>query len=71
MKRFYACTQYSYNTSTTTYLKSVCQQLQEIAQLVMVTGLSPNTPSSYLLISSMIRFENFVVVMINHVGGTD
>ena len=39
-KRFHARTQYYYNTSATTYLKSVCQQLQEITQLVMVTGLS-------------------------------
>ena len=30
LERFYAFTQYSYNTSTTTYLKSVGQQLQEI-----------------------------------------
>ena len=32
-KRFYACTQYSYNTSTTTDLNSACQQLHEITQL--------------------------------------
>ena len=31
-KSFHACKQYSYNTSATKYLKSVCQQLQEIRQ---------------------------------------
>ena len=34
-----ACTQYSYNTSATTYLKSVCQQLQEITQLTKFAAL--------------------------------
>ena len=38
-KRFYACTHYSYNTSTTTYLNSVCQQLQKITQLTTFGAL--------------------------------
>ena len=38
-KRFHACKQYSYNTSATTYLKSVCQQLQEITQLTTFAAL--------------------------------
>ena len=39
IKRFHACTQYSYNTSATTNLKSVCQQLQEIIQLTTFAAL--------------------------------
>ena len=38
-KRFHACTQYCYNTSATTYLKSVCQQFQEITQLTTFAAL--------------------------------
>ena len=38
-KRFHACTRYCYNTSATTYLKSVCQQFQEITQLTTFAAL--------------------------------
>ena len=37
----------SYNTSTTTYLNSVCQQLQEITQLTTLEALI-NTATSKL-----------------------
>ena len=45
LERFYACTRYSYNTSATTYLKSVCQELQEIlTQLTTFAALiNPST----------------------------
>ena len=38
-KPFYARSQFSYNKSATTHLKSVCQQLQEITQLTTFEAL--------------------------------
>ena len=39
MSTCYACTQYSYNTSNTTYLNSVRQQFQELTQFTTFAAL--------------------------------